>query len=121
MRDAVDRRFRLEFKFPGWLAGMLLAPFAEWQLHLSIDDIAPIEDIRELPCPVFVIGGENDRDTLPQGTRALFDAAKKPKELWIVPGAAHVDMYGFSKAEYEKRILAFIGKRQAGCRIAAAG
>jgi fermentation-respiration switch protein FrsA (DUF1100 family) len=113
MRDAIDRRFRLEFKLPSWLAGALFLPLAERRLHLSIDDIAPIKHIQELPCPVFVISGEIDRDTLAESTRALFAAAKEPKELWIVPGAAHVDIYGFAKAEYEKRILGFISRAQA--------
>ncbi|MGA2017699.1 MAG: alpha/beta fold hydrolase [Opitutaceae bacterium] len=112
MRDALDRRFRMDLRLPGWLAGIFFVPIAEWRLHVSIDDIAPIRNIHKLSCPTFVLGGERDRHTLAQSTRALYEAAKEPKDLWIVPGAGHVDLYGFAKQEYERRILAFISKVQ---------
>lgn len=110
IRDALDRRFRIDTHLPGWLAGALLMPFAELRLGVDVDDIAPIAHIGHLRCPVFVLGGSHDQHTLPQGTRALFDAAKEPKELWLVSGAAHVDLYGFAQQEYATRILAFVSK-----------
>jgi len=113
MRDALDRRFRLSVGLPGWLAGLLMVPLAEGRLRLAIDDVAPLRHMQELPCPVFVLGAENDRDTLAESTRVLFAAAREPKQLWIVPGAGHVDLYGFAKQEYAKRILAFIDSAQA--------
>jgi len=112
IRDALDRRFRMDFKLPGRFAGIFFVPLAEWRLHVSIDDIAPIRNIHEFPWPIFVLGGERDRHTLEQSTRELYEAAKEPKDLWIVPGAGHVDLYGFAKQEYERRILAFISKAQ---------
>ena len=108
MRDALDRRFRKDLHLPGWLAGALLMPFAELRLGVGIDDIAPIAHIKNLRCPVFVLGGTNDQHTLAKSTQALFDAAQSPKELWLVPGAAHVDLYGYAQQEYASRILAFV-------------
>jgi fermentation-respiration switch protein FrsA (DUF1100 family) len=58
----------------------------------------------------YEVGGTNDKHTFPQSTQALFDAAQSPKERWLVPGAAHVDLYGFAPQEYAKRILAFVAK-----------
>ena len=108
IRDALDRRFRSSVHLPGWFAGSLLIPFAELRLGLSIDKISPIDHIAFLRCPVFVLGGSNDPHTLPESTRAIFGKAREPKELWIVEGAAHVDLCGFTQQEYNKRILAFI-------------
>lgn len=108
IRDALDRRIRKDVHLPGWLAGALFVPFAEWRLGLSIDQISPINHIAALHCPVFVLGGSNDQHTLPQSTQAIFDAAKEPKELWLVERAAHVDLYGFAQQEYAKRIVAFV-------------
>jgi pimeloyl-ACP methyl ester carboxylesterase len=108
IRDALDRRFRKDLHLPGWLGGALLMPFAELRLGVDIDDIAPIKHIKNLRCPVFILGGTNDQHTLRQSTQALFDAAQSPKELWLVPGAAHVDLYGYAQQEYAKRILAFV-------------
>ena len=110
MRDALDRRFRGDLHLPGWIAGALFVPFAERRLGLSIDQISPISHIASLRCPVYVLGGSRDHHTLARSTQALFDSAKIPKELWLVDGAAHVDLYGFAREEYKKRILAFAEK-----------
>lgn len=103
LRDAVDRRFRRMLGIPGWLGGMVMVPLAERRLGLSIDDIAPIESIDRLPCPVFIVHGASDTHTLEASARAL-----SPKQLWLVPDAGHVDLYGFAHASYEARLLDFI-------------
>ena len=33
------------------------------------------------------------------------------KSLWIVPGAAHVDLHAFAPAEYERRVGSFMQER----------
>ena len=58
----------------------------------------------------FFIAGTADHDTRLPESQALFDAAAEPKQLWLVDGAAHVDMLAFAKTEYEKRILDFLAK-----------
>ncbi len=113
IRDALDRRFRNDAHLPGWLAGGLLLPFAELRLGLSIDQVSPISHISSLHCPVFVLGGSADQLTQAESTQALFNAAREPKELWLVAGAAHVDLYGFAQQEYAKRIMAFVARAQA--------
>jgi pimeloyl-ACP methyl ester carboxylesterase len=107
MRDALDRRFRMDVHLPGWLAGALFVPFAESRLGVDLDRISPVAHIEALRRPVFVLGGDADRHTLPASTQALFDAAREPKQLWLVPGAPHRDLYGFAQQEYARRILAF--------------
>lgn len=108
IRDALDRRFRKDLYLPGWLAGALFIPFAERRLGLSIDQINPINHSQNLKCPVFVLGGTIDQHTLQQSTQAIYDAAREPKELWLVRGAAHVDLYGFAQGEYARRIIGFV-------------
>jgi fermentation-respiration switch protein FrsA (DUF1100 family) len=108
LRDAVDRRFRLFFRVPGWLGAALMVPFAEWRLGISADDVTPVERIIDLSSPVFILHGDRDRHTLPEAAQAFFAKAREPKSLWLVPGAAHVDLYGFAKTDYEKRLLGFI-------------
>ena len=112
MRDALDRRFRNDLHLPGWLAGIFFVPLAEWRLGLSIDQISPITHISSLHCPVFVLGGETDRHTLPISTQAIFAAAREPKKLWLVPGAGHVDLFGFAHQEYMRRVLRFASQRE---------
>lgn len=108
MRDARDRRFRRTVGVPGALAGIFMVPFAERRLGVSVDALAPIEHVGKLPCPVFILHGERDTHTFATAAEAIFARAPARKALWILPGAAHTDFYGFAKQDYERRLLAFI-------------
>jgi fermentation-respiration switch protein FrsA (DUF1100 family) len=77
------------------------------RLGFSPAALRPIDGIPRVGAPVLVAAGTADRYTTVKESRRLFDAARSPKELWLVPGAAHVDLYAHSPADYERRILAF--------------
>jgi pimeloyl-ACP methyl ester carboxylesterase len=70
--------------------------------------VADAAAVAQLACPVFVIGGADDRHTPADETRAIFAAAHEPKQLWLVDGAAHVDLHGAAGTEYETRIARFL-------------
>lgn len=106
--NAVDRRFRRTFHLPGWLAGCVMVPLAEWRLGNRISAVSPRQAIAALRCPVFVITGDRDLSTFPSDARKVFDAAREPKSWWLVPGAAHVDFYGFAHETYERHLWEFI-------------
>jgi dipeptidyl aminopeptidase/acylaminoacyl peptidase len=107
LAHAVDRRFRLYFGIPGWLGGCLVIPIAEYRTGVKMDEVKPVKGITRLSCPVFIISGDQDTRTRPEDTERLFDAAVQPKELWMVPGAGHNDLYG---ADYESKVLEFLEK-----------
>ncbi len=103
---------RLETRF-GWF-GKLGAPFLTWQLKprlgFDADDLRPIKQAGQIDVPKLFIAGTADRDTTLQETTDLFHAAAEPKELWLVEGAAHVDLHAFARDEYERRVLDFWAK-----------
>ena len=68
------------------------------RLGIGPDDLKPIERAAKITIPKLFIAGTSA--TLPE-SQALFDAAAEPKQLWLLDGAAHVDMHAFAKAEYE--------------------
>ena len=94
--------------WPAAVATPFLTLQCEFRLDVDIDAMQPIDTIAGIDAPVFVIGGELDDRTPPEETTSLFDAAEEPKELWIVPGAAHRNLHAHAGAEYERRILAFL-------------
>ena len=106
--NALDRRFRRTVGLPGWLAGMLMRPIAEARLGLNADVIAPRDHIHALNCPLLVMIGARDEHTFVDDAREVFDRARAPKAWWIVPDAAHVDLYGAAKSAYEERLLRFL-------------
>lgn len=113
IEEAVEDRLRMRI-------GPLAAPVAQlllWQLPLRLDiepsQLRPIEHIAALGAPVLVASGDADLHTTIAETRRLHAAASGDKQLWEVPGAAHVDLHAFVRAEYERRIMAFLDRHLA--------
>ena len=106
---------RLTMRLGRW-AG-ILTPLLTWQLKprlgISSDALKPIAKVREIPIPKLFIAGAEDQHTTLQESKEIFAAAAEPKELWIVEGAKHTDLYADSKVEYEQRLLSFFQSRLA--------
>jgi len=66
--------------------------------------------VRPPSCPVFVMSGEEDRNTRPTDTRILFERARTPKQIWLVSNAGHVDLHRAAQDQYETRVLVFLAQ-----------
>ena len=74
----------------------------------AIDAFNPVESAPKIsPRPLFVIGGENDRLMTPEDVTKVFNAAREPKQLWIVPGAWHAKCREAAGMEYDTRVAGF--------------
>jgi uncharacterized protein len=70
---------------------------------------APIDVIAQIsPRPVLLIHGTADEAVDAAHSRALYDRASGPKELWIVPGGSHCRAFSEFPAEYTSRLSAFL-------------
>jgi fermentation-respiration switch protein FrsA (DUF1100 family) len=78
------------------------------RLGVSPEALRPVDHIADVGCPVFILGGTADNRTTPEETKRLFSAARERKQLWLVPGAAHIDLARFAPAEYRRRVLGFL-------------
>jgi uncharacterized protein len=90
-----------------WFAPLLLVQI-EPRLGVRVDELDPIRHIAAVGAPVLVVGGALDANTTEADTRALFAAARAPKELWIVPRAAHEDFSLADPAGYDAHVVAFL-------------
>lgn len=110
IREAVENRLALRLGD----IGRSLAPLLLWQLPLRLgaaqDDLQPIAQLPKLSAPILIVAGAEDlHTTLPQ-TRRLFAAAQGQKELWVVDGAAHVNLYDHGPAAYQARVASFLAR-----------
>ncbi len=63
---------------------------------------------RIAPRPVLLIGAGADAVIPRSEITRLYESAMDPKELWFVEGASHREVDRMDRAEYERRISAFL-------------
>ncbi|MGY6276898.1 alpha/beta hydrolase [Methylomonas sp. MgM2] len=110
IQEAIQNRLAIRFG----KAGRLLSPLLVWQIEprlgIEPESLTPVAAIRELPAPILIIAGTDDRHTLTEESKRLFQAAPEPKELWLVQGAHHQNFHRYAPAAYERKILSFFDK-----------
>lgn len=107
MEQAVDNRLdKWMFSGARHLSPLLTAQL-RIRLGVSAAEIRPIDNVARVKVPVLIIGGASDPFTPAEETKQLFDAANEPKQLWIVEGAGHDDLWKFNAREYQNRVLEF--------------
>lgn len=107
VRDAMIRLYRVPNALArplAWLAVRLAA----WRRRFPLAGADPVRAIGRIsPRPVLVIHGETDRHVPVAAAHALYDAARQPKELWLLPGVAHTQGLDMLGADYSRRVVAF--------------
>jgi fermentation-respiration switch protein FrsA (DUF1100 family) len=78
------------------------------RLGISPAAMRPIDHLPHVSCPVLIMSGTADLHTTVADTESMFAAASEPKQLWMVEGAGHEDLYDFAPDEYEARLLRFL-------------
>lgn len=100
-------------KYP-WLGKTLLAPFSWTLLYrgekltgLPLTEISPLKAVASRAFPVLLICDEKDEALPCRHTQMIYNAARGPKQLWVVPGAYHTAALGFRPEEFRQHVLSF--------------
>jgi pimeloyl-ACP methyl ester carboxylesterase len=110
-----NQDYFLQGLLPSWYYGLVgLAGLRqiERERHCRFPHLE--KTLRHLtPRPLLMIHGEADPYIKPGIARALFEAAREPKEFWLVPGAKHNQALHAAGDEYRRRVLEFFEKHLA--------
>ena len=69
----------------------------------------PIRKVARIaPRGLLVIVPQEDRLIDARQGERLFEAAREPKELYMVPGAGHAEAYAIAPEAYRSRVLDFL-------------
>ncbi len=110
IESAIGHRVGAKLGPLGALPSKLLLLQIEPRLGVKRSELRPIERVAQVGCPLLIASGADDPHTPVAETQRLFEAAASPKQLWLVPGAAHVDLHVAAGSEYETRVLAFLSE-----------
>ncbi len=98
--------------FPGWLysfLGWVSLLASQRRLKCRFPDIETAAR-RLSPRPWLLIHGERDAYIGPEIARSLYDHAREPKEMWLVPAAKHNRCRECEPEAYAARITKFLGQ-----------
>ncbi|MBI5464600.1 MAG: alpha/beta fold hydrolase [Ignavibacteriales bacterium] len=69
--------------------------------------VSPLEDLKRITVPLLFIHGTKDSFIKPEYSQELFEAAKEPKQLLLIEGADHNDVWDVGGKKYENTIVSF--------------
>jgi fermentation-respiration switch protein FrsA (DUF1100 family) len=96
-----------------WL-GRLVLKMAGWRLGCRLEEASPIHWVGQVsPRPILFIQGECDPYVPPRDFLTLWNAAREPKERWVVPGAGHREADKMYPAAYRQHVLGFFDRHLA--------
>ena len=72
--------------------------------------VAPIEDIKRVHVPILIVHGKNDLFIKSDYSKRLYNAANDPKQLLLIEGADHNDVWDIGGEPYENSIASFFEK-----------
>jgi dipeptidyl aminopeptidase/acylaminoacyl peptidase len=76
---------------------------------------SPMHRVSQIaPRALLLISPGEDRLVSPQQSQRMFRAAGEPKELFVVPGAAHAEAHLTAPEAYERRVLDFLARHLDG-------
>jgi uncharacterized protein len=111
IRDVVRRNFRVATRLPSFLFAPLTIWLVERRWGFSASRVMPEREIGARDdCAVLLIHAENDHVVSVQDAHALFTAARGPKELWLIPDAAHAMAFLTEQAAYPDRVRGFFNR-----------
>jgi len=82
-------------------------PF-QWIPLLTVDDrFSPLPVIKTIsPIPLLILHGDRDATVPVHYGRQLYEAALEPKQLWIIPGARHIQT--MQETAQQDRLVAYL-------------
>lgn len=96
---------------PHWAVPLLASSILFWaerEWGFSVDALDTAAVIGNIsPRPILIIHGGADAKVGSDDGQMLYDAAREPKELWLVPKAGHVDFEQFEPVAYEQHLIVF--------------
>lgn len=87
----------------------LITWMGERTANVRVKQVRPIDDVAKIsPRAVLFIHGMRDGYVSAENSQRLYDAAREPKELYLISRADHKVLIDVDPREYENRVITFL-------------
>lgn len=107
LRTVFDDYQKRMIKLPWHYLRNMVIKRSEYLAHFKANDVAPVEAVKNLRIPIFLLHGTEDNLIKYNYSEKVYNAANEPRELWLIPGARHHDMMEVGGEEYTRRVTEF--------------
>jgi len=122
LESALDQGFRVFAQLPPRLFRKPTIWFAERFAKARVEHVKPVEVVARIaPRPVLIVHCALDSLIDVQDAYRLFQAAREPRDIWIVPNLGHAQARDHLRDEYVQRITEFYVRAFAHSAPAAPG
>ncbi|MBI3322805.1 MAG: alpha/beta hydrolase [Candidatus Omnitrophica bacterium] len=108
LAETIATSQRLTYHIPRFPLGQAVVWGTELRLGCRLSDLSPTGVIGQIaPRPVFLIHAGRDKTIPPEHGKRLYEAARDPRQFWVVPGAEHAAGFYVAKQEYVQKVGRF--------------
>jgi uncharacterized protein len=107
---------RIGTKYPKWFRRFFrgVVWVTELRLGVKLKTVSPAEWVGKLaPAPVLLLTGKEDPHAPAVDAERLFERCHGPRELALIPGADHMNLFEAGGAMYGDTVLDFLARRLA--------
>lgn len=108
--DEFSHELESSFHLPPFPLMYATSWLCEKKYGWNFKEASSLTQVAKCELPMFFIHGDKDTYVPTWMVYPLYEAKPGPKELWIVPGAAHADSYKDQKKEYTEKVRTFVGQ-----------
>ena len=108
--DEFSHELKASFHLPPFPLMYTTSWLCEKKYGWNFKEASSLKQVAKSQLPMLFIHGDKDTYVPTWMAYSLYEAKPGPKELWIVPGAAHAVSYKENKQEYTDRVRAFVGR-----------
>lgn len=110
LRSVFDDYQKRMIKLPWHYLRNIVIKRSEYIAHFKANAVSPVEAVRDVHVPIFILHGTADNLIKYTYSVNLFESTGEPKELWLIEGARHNDMAEVGGEEYRRRVVGFFVK-----------
>lgn len=106
--DQFSKELKEQFGLPAFPLLYTASWLCDWKYGWNFREASALEQVRRCRLPMLFIHGEKDIYVPTEMVYELYEAKPDPKQLWVVPGAAHAASYKENPGIYTEKVKTFL-------------